>query len=264
MITHQTENSVGNVYGCYYYEGASWNAHVHRGYEFLFLQKGKISATIKGEDVPLTDGDCVLIPPFAPHAFRSERDASFYIVIFSGNAADAFEKERENKVFAGYKFRPRKPSLDLVKQNLFSTDKPLRSHFRFEQPDFFQLKAAIYAILAEFKSQIGFAPGEKNDANALNGLLTYIENNFRERASLKAASAELGYNYQYLSKVLNSSLGVGFNSLVNRYRADYAFNLIKTTDKKMTEIAMESGFSRVRSFNRIFAQIYGAPPTSFS
>ena len=74
-------------------------------------------------------------------------------------------------------------------------------------------------------------------------------------------ASDLGYDYRYLSRVFNETMGVGFKTFVNQYRCDMVKSLISDTTLSLSEIALSSGFQSIRSFNRVFRQITGTSPS---
>lgn len=60
----------------------------------------------------------------------------------------------------------------------------------------------------------------------------------------------------------------GFSNLsayINNYRLEYAYRLLRDLDNKQTidSIAKASGFSTVRTFQRLFKERYGMTPAEF-
>ena len=53
---------------------------------------------------------------------------------------------------------------------------------------------------------------------------------------------------------------MNFKKFLNQYRFEYAKNLIVNTDKKLSDIALESGFGSIRNFNRIYYKFSGITP----
>lgn len=56
---------------------------------------------------------------------------------------------------------------------------------------------------------------------------------------------------------------MNFSTYVNQQRIDYAKNLLISTKLSVAEIAFESGYDSLRTFNRSFRQISGISPTDF-
>ena len=110
---------------------------------------------------------------------------------------------------------------------------------------------------------------DKEDANASDGVLyqkvmSYITQNFTENISLKKIAKKFGYSEKYLSHTLHDLTGVHFSNLLALHRINYAKELlIKNPKMKTVEVAYESGFSALNTFERNFKRITGLLPTQY-
>jgi len=73
----------------------------------------------------------------------------------------------------------------------------------------------------------------------------------------------LGTNPKYLSAILHNDMHTSFCSLINEYRVNKAKELLKSTDNKISNVAMMCGFNSVQSFYRTFAKIVGKTPNNW-
>ena len=95
----------------------------------------------------------------------------------------------------------------------------------------------------------------------LQNLLTYINRNYREDITLEKAAAVLHFSPSYFSKLFKRLTGMNFVNYINVVRVEKAIEELQTTAKKITDIAVDCGFSNVRTFNRVFKEITGQTPT---
>ena len=56
---------------------------------------------------------------------------------------------------------------------------------------------------------------------------------------------------------------MNFSAYLNNYRLDRAENLLKKTDKKLYEIAEETGFSSLSYFSRKFKERFNKTPFDY-
>lgn len=71
----------------------------------------------------------------------------------------------------------------------------------------------------------------------------------------------LSVNPRYISNCIKTSEGCSFSTFVNRYRVEYAKRLLRLhPDKKMSVVAMDSGFANETSFFRTFKAFEGVTP----
>ena len=65
----------------------------------------------------------------------------------------------------------------------------------------------------------------------------------------------------YAHNNMIGTMNINFKTLVNHYRFEYARQqLLNNPEKSISEIAFESGFQSIRSFNRIYREISGSTP----
>lgn len=82
--------------------------------------------------------------------------------------------------------------------------------------------------------------------------------------TLAALARLLGTNTLYLSRAINEGLGMNFNEMINRLRAeDVARRLAAGEEIGLLELAFEAGFSSKATFNRAFSAAYGVSPSVY-
>ena len=109
-----------------------------------------------------------------------------------------------------------------------------------------------------------FEGGEKRDGILYQKVISYISEHYSESISLSELAVKFGYNEKYLSHALHSLTGIHFSQLLALYRIDRAKQLLKSKScGNITEIASESGFSSVNTFNRAFKNFTGSTPSEY-
>lgn len=84
--------------------------------------------------------------------------------------------------------------------------------------------------------------------------------------SLSKVAEMLNTNRSYLSNFINTDLGCSFNSLINRYRIEYAKQLLQENTNNalsISEIGYNAGYYSDSSFFRIFKQQVGVSPKTY-
>ena len=72
-----------------------------------------------------------------------------------------------------------------------------------------------------------------------------------------------GTNRTYVSAFFNREAECTFYDYVNKYRIEYACNLLLHSNENITMIAEKSGFNSSKSFIRVFSKIMGTSPTKY-
>jgi YesN/AraC family two-component response regulator len=84
--------------------------------------------------------------------------------------------------------------------------------------------------------------------------------------SLVSFSEQVGSNRTYVSKAIKDAKGCSFSDYVNRYRLDYALELMKNTSKEnmvIQNIATQCGCGSVQTFYRYFKLFFNETPTQW-
>ncbi|MEL7121229.1 MAG: helix-turn-helix domain-containing protein [Bacteroidota bacterium] len=81
---------------------------------------------------------------------------------------------------------------------------------------------------------------------------------------LEELSSKLNISQHKLSQLLNDNFGESFNNYINRYRIEYAIQLLRNNNTYTLEaIGYESGFNSKSGFYSTFKKITGSTPASF-
>lgn len=91
------------------------------------------------------------------------------------------------------------------------------------------------------------------------------ENQYFLNKNLKITdmAQEMGTCRTYVSNYINKTYGCSFSDYVNQLRIDYAKQLLKNEQEKLSSIADRSGFSSEQSFYRNFKKFVGMTPSEW-
>lgn len=250
---YQTEYSgQTNTYKIMRHEFLTYSAlHFHQNYELFFAEDGQTTVFIDNQYISMTKDDILLIHPNQIHAYLGTHNSPCRLAIFSPDCINTFYRNHLNmkpeKIVT--KYSP--TATEFIKTNLY------------EYNNEYAIKACFYAACSEVEKQTTFT-SVANDTLALQSqkILHFIEQNFLKEITLHQCAEELHYNYKYLSRILNMAFGQSFNDIVNQYRIKYACDLLNHSDYSITQIAFESGFDNIRTFNRNFIKMMHTPPPS--
>lgn len=95
-------------------------------------------------------------------------------------------------------------------------------------------------------------------------LLDYIDTHYAEDLTLEHASSMMHFSPSHFSKTFKKMMGMNYVTYINMVRIEQAIERLGTNQYRMIDIALECGFTNIRSFNRVFKEITGYTPTEFS
>lgn len=70
----------------------------------------------------------------------------------------------------------------------------------------------------------------------------------------------LGTNRTYFARMMTAEFGMKFSDFLNQARLSYSAELLKSTDRSISDIALSSGFKDASYFGRRFKEKYGVTP----
>ncbi len=95
---------------------------------------------------------------------------------------------------------------------------------------------------------------------ALENAIDYIERHLGENITVKDVASAAGYSYYHLTRQFSAVLGESVGSYIKKRRlADGAKKLLYS-NKRIIDIAMESGFDSSEAFSRAFKAVYQVSP----
>ncbi|MCE9554606.1 MAG: helix-turn-helix domain-containing protein [Planctomycetes bacterium] len=102
-------------------------------------------------------------------------------------------------------------------------------------------------------------------SSALPEFVAHAVRAIRKRAllqnlNLSSVARECGVSPSHLSRIFHHATGLTFREYMARFRIEHARNLLHGTNRRITEIALDSGFQSLSQFNRVFRQVYGKSP----
>lgn len=104
---------------------------------------------------------------------------------------------------------------------------------------------------------------KEKEKSIVSLVLKYIEEHYEEDVTLDSVAGKLGITGRYLSMHFKERTGVNFTDKVNEVRVHKAMELLKKTDLQIQEIAAQTGYNTLSSFNRSFKKIAGVTPRAY-
>lgn len=104
---------------------------------------------------------------------------------------------------------------------------------------------------------------ENNASALLRGVLSYIQNHYKEPITLDSLCAVFNTGKSTMSRMINTDLQSSLPELVNKYRMLEAGYLMTHTQMSITEISEEIGYSSPCNFNRNFQKHFGVSPREY-
>ncbi len=233
-------------------EAFDFPLHSHYNLEICICTCGEVSAECNGKKVLLRKGNAMIAFSNDIHGYTSTESGSLIMIIVSPRL---FFEEMRSTLSKRY-------------ENFCLSDQSEVLHLAYKLQEYVETNDELLSIgyasllLAHLiKGLPEKSPASRMDEDAFTSIIQYISAHFTEKMTLRSVAGKFGINYFNLSKLFRQKLSLTFLQYLHILRAETAKALLKNTDRSMTEICYESGFSDVRTFNRVFKQVYQMTPS---
>lgn len=254
MVYHQPFNSLsGYQHNAHFYTDESFEHHLHKNLEFIYVIKGNVNCTVNHTQFRLGSGDCGLCLPYDLHSIRPEENTLYWVLVFSEEYIRSFTNQISGKKGDGFCFRC-EPDVDQYLRQRLIVDQPLTT---------LTLKSCLYAISEQYLRQINMVDRGQLKTEAITVIDQYIRRHHTKNISLTDIAKKLGYDYSYTSRYFRNTFNMTFTEFINIYRLETAIRLLEETDLSVTAIALESGFQSLRSFHHFFQKHANTTPTQY-
>lgn len=227
----------------------NFHLHLHKSFEVVFVEEGELLVHISGNDFTVKAGECALVLPGQLHSYATPVHSLCYICIF----AQDYTPDLDRYCRTEQKHYP-----------VFVNSVPrLWDVLESATAQIFRIKSLLYDLAARYTAGPPYNEFKLENDSLICNIVSYIEEHYTEPLTLQQLASQFGYNYRYMSSVINRCFKTSFSQLVNQYRINYACNLLRENDLSITEISEQCGFDSQRNFNRNFKSFTGLTPREY-
>ncbi len=91
----------------------------------------------------------------------------------------------------------------------------------------------------------------------------YVFNHYQHELSLDKIAEEINITPKYLSELFIKEEGMGLSKFIKEFRLNQAKELLRTTNKRVTEISQEAGFNNHSYFIKTFRERFDMTPDNY-
>ena len=254
-----------------WYSDIPWRfeAHDHSAVEMLLTLEGSVTYTVGDRHYEVRKGEVLIVPPDTIHSLTMGEGSSRYLFLFE---PDALMNMRDIKSLAVCFSKPfhlcdGSDTQIRIRELLLKTREAYEGRELLWNTMCHSFILRIYAVLGQ-RYLDGIRPKSaaalrNMDPEMINAVMTYISNHYRDSLSLEDVAAFAGFSRCYFSRSFKHQTGYSFKDYLCQKRLQVASDLLIRTDISMQEVAIESGFGSVASFNRVFRANKGCTPTQY-
>lgn len=245
--------------------------HWHNSIEILYVLKGKFYVTIDSDKYELVEKDIEIVNIDEAHSIVS-RDKNNMILVFHIDPGffEKYYNDIENMFFytnitddngqKGEEYDELRTFLSRV------TCEAVQRQDNYDEAIEDILVKILYHLINNFHYLTSEREDLKENEEQLeryHRITKYIFNNYNDNITLQDIAKKEFLSTHYLSHEIKDTTGYSFTDLLNLTRVDEALKFLLDTDKTISEISEEVGFSHTRYFNKHFKIQFKCSPTQY-
>nr|MBQ4318213.1 AraC family transcriptional regulator [Clostridia bacterium] len=229
--------------------------HYHGSIELIYVTKGEIEVIIDGTSNIIGEGGLALAFPYQAHEYRSEGIERFAIIAlpeFFPTLEQTFHTCMPNSpvyTYSGEDRRILESMIDVMR--IVENKHPSES---IKTIDGLYCKSQLSAILAFHLDHVGTTQMKPlPDMPIIKQAMRMIEENYLDpEIDIEHIAKEIGVTRQHMSNVIRKHTGSTVLDLLHNMRISHARVMLLKTIMPVSEVALNCGFSSIRTFNRVF------------
>ena len=239
--------------------------HWHELYELCQVVKNKCGFIVDGETVSASEGDIIAINENVVHQFLiDESDTHIRICQFPLKLVLSFKsgvvplkahiKAEEIRAVEGLEEK-----IDMI-FSLMEQEK--REKNIAENPFIHSLATSLYFLLERHFAETSGSFSQNRDRKDFYKIVEYVNEHYIEDITVELVAKKLYFTRGKITSLFKKYAGESLNGYANQLRIKRANSLL-LGGMSVTDAALESGFQTVRTFNNVYKQIMGMPPSEY-
>jgi AraC-like DNA-binding protein len=255
-------------------EACDYPLHWHPAVEIIMPLENHYTALVKQKEYYLSPGDILIIPEGELHHITAPSTGMRLIYLFD---LSVLSKIKGFSYLNTYLSQP----ILITRQDqkeIYEKEVNLLLHMCKEYYNVDSLRElTIYAGLLEFfacygkyrMSETRQLPIEgdsvrhKDLLEKLNKAFGYLDTHYNENLSLEKVAAAAGFSKFHFSRMFKQCSGYNFYDYLCYRRIKAAESMLMNPTLTITEVALQSGFSSLSTFNRTFRRIKNCTPSGY-
>ena len=250
-----------------------YDAHWHSALEIIVPMENWYDATINDRDYHVLSGEILIIPSGAIHSLRAPQSGSRFIFLFDvSSIATLHGFSQIESIFTPPQCLS-KTTHPQIYDDVYHLLMQMRNEY-FSEKDFAEL--TIFSLLLNLFVLIGtnhlnslnflssMRPSKQRaHTNKFNTVIEYIDTHYMYDLCLDDVAAAADFSKFHFSRLFKQYTGFTFCDYIRHRKIKAAEELLNQSDLTVTEIALQSGFVSLSTFNRVFRQLKHCSPTEY-
>ncbi len=232
--------------------------HFHDTIELVYVLDGNCTARGNFCDHNLEKGDLFIAFPNQIHSYCNEQNIDCYLFLFPSAICPELAHFFDTKI-------PKCPHIRSGELSDLFLETIEHIYKYSHSPNFYhkQMTKGYFAVLLSLILQkLELTEMHSTNPTTEKKIINYCTENFQKPLTLDILAKELYVSRYHISHLFSSKLKISFNDFLNQLRVNNACERLKHGEC-VTDVAFESGFSSIRTFNRAFLKEIGMNPRNY-
>lgn len=236
----------------------------------LFVLKGSLEVTIETETYTLEDRELEIINVDEISSLKSDEDnlvlvfemeQAYFDRYYDGIKDTYFyANTRDYKVQEDEIYFELRRLISMITYEIYAEIDDYKDIIETEMVDLIFLLLNEFHYLFYEEESLRY---DKDELARYSRIIQYLNENYMYKVSLQELANSEYLSSQYLSYKIKDTFGHSFNDFLNKVRIEESRKLLLDTDKNISEISDEVGFSHSRYYNKHFETKYGLSPMDY-
>lgn len=253
---------------------ADYEPHWHLALEIIMPLENWYDAVIGEEHFHIVPGDILFIPPGDLHTLKAPETGNRFVFLFNLSALTNLRD------FASIQSILSQPLLlshasypdniyNEVYQILLQMTREYFSRNQFAELTIFSLLLKLFVKLGNnHLENIELLSGmraykQQEYMEKFSSVMSYIDSHYMEELNLEDIAKSIGFSKYHFSRLFKQYTNYTFCTYICRRRIKVAEELLLKPDLSITEVALQSGFPSISTFNRVFKQQKSCTPSEY-
>lgn len=243
--------------------------HWHEEYEILHILEGEFDLALDDESVTLHPGETAFIAAERLHGGVS-RDCIYECIVFDMRLLLKCNDPCKQQILDIHHHAAQLRAFYAAEEPIIRRIIPAMFQALHDHSPGYELIAlgCLYQFLGEMSRHGAFTPGKTEQSDGkrvlqLKQVFELIESSYASSLTLSDMAASVHMSPKYFCRFFKAVTRRTPVDYLNYYRIEEACNEIAATEKNLTAIALDTGFSNLNYFIRQFKKYKGVTPGQY-
>lgn len=254
-------------------QNLSYDSHWHTAMEVIIPVENYYDVSVGSDDYHLLPQEILIIPPGEIHSLRSPDTGLRYIYLIDISFLSKIKGFSSIQALLSQPVYINHESYGKMHRNILNEFLEIEAEYYGDKE---YCEMTVYSILLKVFTDLGYnrtynsqlfsnvrVYKKKEYIQKLNIVMDFIDTNYTEELNLEAMASMVGFSKYHFSRLFTEYTGHTFCDYINHRRIKSAEILLSNSELSITEIAMQSGFSSIATFNRLFKSFKGCSPSEY-